>query len=148
MNRFYLAILAYAALAVLAGFTLDGSFRLVVWVFLGGLALKTWLVILRERQEKSCFSRHCSSNLNASSTEKWRASSGKLNQRLRVKRRDPDYTKPFTLPIRQLKFVAVVGCAYRIEPICRAGSVSEWLLRRCVSDRFSVRTAGICACAA
>jgi hypothetical protein len=51
MNRFYLAIIAYAALAVLAGFTLDGSFRLVVWVFLGGLALKTWLVILRERQE-------------------------------------------------------------------------------------------------
>ena len=47
MLRFYLAMAAYAVLALLAGFTLQGSFRLATWVFLGGLAFKTWLVILR-----------------------------------------------------------------------------------------------------
>jgi hypothetical protein len=40
-RRFYAAIAAYAVLALLAGFTLDGKFRLAVWILLGGLALKT-----------------------------------------------------------------------------------------------------------
>jgi hypothetical protein len=40
-KRFYRAMVAYAVLALMAGFTLDGKFRLAVWIFLGGLALKT-----------------------------------------------------------------------------------------------------------
>ena len=31
----------YAAIAVLAAFTLDGKLRIAVWIFMGGLALKT-----------------------------------------------------------------------------------------------------------
>jgi hypothetical protein len=38
----------YAGIALLAAFTLDGDFRLVVWIFLGGLAVKTYLVTLRK----------------------------------------------------------------------------------------------------
>jgi hypothetical protein len=41
LKRLYWAMAAYAVLALLAGFTLDGNFRLGVWIFLGGLALKT-----------------------------------------------------------------------------------------------------------
>jgi hypothetical protein len=40
-KRFYRAMVAYAVLALMATFTLDGKFRLAVWIFLGGLALKT-----------------------------------------------------------------------------------------------------------
>jgi len=32
---------SYVVLASLAGFTLDGKFRLAVWIFLAGLAVKT-----------------------------------------------------------------------------------------------------------
>jgi hypothetical protein len=38
----------YAAIALLAAFTLDGNFRLVVWIFLAGLAAKTYLATLRK----------------------------------------------------------------------------------------------------
>jgi hypothetical protein len=41
----------YAALAILAGFTLSGDWRIATWVFLGGIALKTYLVVLKRRQE-------------------------------------------------------------------------------------------------
>jgi predicted membrane channel-forming protein YqfA (hemolysin III family) len=40
-QRFYIAMGTYAVLAVLAGVTLDGKMRLAVWIFLGGLALRT-----------------------------------------------------------------------------------------------------------
>ena len=49
--RFYLAMASYAVLAALAGFTLNGPFRLATWVFLAGLAVKTWLVTLRRDEE-------------------------------------------------------------------------------------------------
>jgi hypothetical protein len=39
--RLYKAMGAYAALALMAGFTLDGVFRIGVWILLAGLALKT-----------------------------------------------------------------------------------------------------------
>ena len=39
----------YAILALLSGFTLTGVIRLATWIFIGGLALKTILVVLRER---------------------------------------------------------------------------------------------------
>ncbi len=38
----------YAGIALLAGFTLDGKFRLVVWIFLAGLAARTYLHTLRK----------------------------------------------------------------------------------------------------
>jgi hypothetical protein len=40
-KRFYSALAAYAVLALLAEFTLDGKFRIGVWIFVAGLALKT-----------------------------------------------------------------------------------------------------------
>ena len=40
-KRFYRAMGSYVVLASLAGFTLDGKFRLAVWIFLAGLAVKT-----------------------------------------------------------------------------------------------------------
>jgi hypothetical protein len=38
---------AYAALAAIAGFTLEGRIRLAVWVFLGGIAAKTVIFVLK-----------------------------------------------------------------------------------------------------
>ncbi len=35
------AMAAYGILAILAAFTMDGLMRIAVWIFLGGLALKT-----------------------------------------------------------------------------------------------------------
>jgi hypothetical protein len=42
------AMLSYAAIALLGTFTLDGNFRLVVWIFLAGLAVRTYLATLRK----------------------------------------------------------------------------------------------------
>jgi len=51
MNRKFAATMAsFAGLAVLAFFTLDGKIRLATWIFLGAFALKTWLVVLKARQ--------------------------------------------------------------------------------------------------
>jgi hypothetical protein len=41
--RFSAAMAAYVLLATLAAFTLTGRMRIAVWVFLAGLAVKTWL---------------------------------------------------------------------------------------------------------
>lgn len=42
--RLILALLAYALLALLAALTLsDRRFQVLVWIVVGGLALKTWL---------------------------------------------------------------------------------------------------------
>ena len=41
--RLYYAFAAYTAIAVLAGFTLRGEFRIAVWILLGGLAVRTWI---------------------------------------------------------------------------------------------------------
>ena len=40
-TRFYCALAVYAVLALLAAFTLDGKLRAAVWIFLGGLTVKT-----------------------------------------------------------------------------------------------------------
>ncbi|HEV8148472.1 MAG TPA: hypothetical protein VGP79_18910 [Bryobacteraceae bacterium] len=50
-QRFAAAMATYAGIAILAGFTLDGEFRLAVWIFLGGIALKTWIDVLKRRQD-------------------------------------------------------------------------------------------------
>jgi hypothetical protein len=52
MNRkLGLTLAVYAGLAILAFFTLDGKILLATWLFLGAFALKTWLVVLKERQD-------------------------------------------------------------------------------------------------
>jgi len=46
-RKFYLALVCYAVIAMLATLTLDGKFLWVVWIFLGGLALKTYIATLK-----------------------------------------------------------------------------------------------------
>lgn len=48
-QRFIAALSAYGGLAAMAWFTLDGLFLYATWVFLGGFALKTWIVVLKRR---------------------------------------------------------------------------------------------------
>ncbi len=48
-RRFLYAMLTYAALAVLAVFTLDGLIRAATLVLLGGFAVKTYLAVLKDR---------------------------------------------------------------------------------------------------
>lgn len=42
------ALAAYAVLAALATLTLTGKMRIAVWIFLGGMAVKTWLSSLHQ----------------------------------------------------------------------------------------------------
>jgi len=42
-TRLMAAMAAFALLGTLAAFTLTGKMRIAVWIFLGGLAVKTWL---------------------------------------------------------------------------------------------------------
>jgi uncharacterized membrane protein YczE len=49
MQRFRAAMAILAGLAILAGVTLDGPIRIGTLVFLGGIALKTWIAVLRDR---------------------------------------------------------------------------------------------------
>jgi len=41
--RFLGAMACYAILALLASVSLNGAIRTAVWIFLGGLAVKTWI---------------------------------------------------------------------------------------------------------
>ena len=45
-TRLLIGLAAYVVLAILAFFLLDGNFRLVVWILLGGLALRTFIASL------------------------------------------------------------------------------------------------------
>jgi len=47
--KFIAAMSSYGILALLAGFTLDGRIRIATWVLLGGIAIKTVLVVLKLR---------------------------------------------------------------------------------------------------
>jgi hypothetical protein len=49
--RFLAALACYGVLALLAGFTLDAMPRTVVWLILGGLAVKTWIDTIRKQRE-------------------------------------------------------------------------------------------------
>jgi hypothetical protein len=42
-KRFLSAMGSYAVLALLAGFTLNGVIRTALWIFLAGLAVKTYI---------------------------------------------------------------------------------------------------------
>jgi hypothetical protein len=48
-RRLVVAMLVYAALAAVASFRLDGKLRLVVWLVLGLFAVRTVLVVLKDR---------------------------------------------------------------------------------------------------
>jgi hypothetical protein len=48
-TRFLWAMGTYAVLAMLAAFTLDGKMRTAVWIFLGGLAVKTLIAFKTAR---------------------------------------------------------------------------------------------------
>ena len=51
MNRRFAAALAtFAGLGILAYFTLDGKILLGTWILLGAFAIKSWLVVLKERR--------------------------------------------------------------------------------------------------
>ena len=41
--RLRYAMAAYAFLAILAGFTLDGKLRIFIWLLMGVLAFKSWI---------------------------------------------------------------------------------------------------------
>ena len=41
--RLRYAMAAYAILAILAGFTLDGKLRIFIWLLMGVLAFKSWI---------------------------------------------------------------------------------------------------------
>jgi hypothetical protein len=47
--KFIASMSSYAILALLAGFTLEGRIRLATLIFLGGIAIKTILVVLKRR---------------------------------------------------------------------------------------------------
>jgi len=49
-QRLYRAFAVYCLIALLAGFTLDGKFRIVVWIFVSGLAIKTWLAWMQQHR--------------------------------------------------------------------------------------------------
>ena len=50
--RFAAAISAYGVLALLAAVFLRGMPRMAVWIFLGGLAVKTVIVVASRRDEE------------------------------------------------------------------------------------------------
>jgi hypothetical protein len=50
-RRAITALVVYAALAIVAAFRLDGRPRLVVWLFLGLFAVKTFLLVLKQRTD-------------------------------------------------------------------------------------------------
>jgi hypothetical protein len=50
-RRFAAALAAYAILGILVLVTLDGEFRIGTLIILGGIALKTWLAVLKQRQD-------------------------------------------------------------------------------------------------
>ena len=50
-TRVLVAILVYVVLGLLAFFTLDGNIRIATLVFLGGFALKIYLVVLKSRMD-------------------------------------------------------------------------------------------------
>jgi hypothetical protein len=42
-SSLFAALATYAVFATLATLTLTGKIRIAVWIFLGGMAVKTWL---------------------------------------------------------------------------------------------------------
>jgi hypothetical protein len=47
-TRLLVAMLLYAAFAVMAALTLDGKFRIAVWLLMVAFALRTWIAAKRQ----------------------------------------------------------------------------------------------------
>jgi hypothetical protein len=47
-SRLFAALACYALIALLAGWTLDGNYRLFIWTFLALLAARTYLHMARK----------------------------------------------------------------------------------------------------
>ncbi len=47
-SRLRIALASFAALAAAAAFLLTGEVRLVVWIFLAGLGVKSWIAYKKE----------------------------------------------------------------------------------------------------
>jgi hypothetical protein len=50
-SRLIMALACYAMLAILAAVTLQGTFRIVVWIFLAGLAAKTLIAAKMQKTD-------------------------------------------------------------------------------------------------
>ncbi len=50
-TRLIAGMCAYAVLALLAGFTLTGYFRILVWLVLGLFAVKSWIAAKMQNME-------------------------------------------------------------------------------------------------
>ena len=50
-RRFVIALGAYAGLAVVASWILSDELLWVTWIALAGYALKTWLTVIKGRQD-------------------------------------------------------------------------------------------------
>jgi hypothetical protein len=50
--RFAIAMATYAALALLGAVTLTGKIRVALWIFLGGLAVKTVIAVAARRGDE------------------------------------------------------------------------------------------------
>ncbi|MBM3810848.1 MAG: hypothetical protein FJW20_04365 [Acidimicrobiia bacterium] len=57
-RRLQVSLGCYAALGAGAALALTGEVRLVVWIFLAGMAVKSWAVWKRERLESASGSHH------------------------------------------------------------------------------------------
>ena len=47
-RKVYVALACYAGIAALAALTLDGKLRLAVWVFMGYLTFRTYLLTIQK----------------------------------------------------------------------------------------------------
>lgn len=50
-QRLFKALVCYVVLALLAALSLEGVIRAAVWIFLAGLAAKTWIAYMAKLQE-------------------------------------------------------------------------------------------------
>ena len=49
-KKLAIALLCYVALAIFGYFTLVPKFRFALWIFLAGLAIKTWIASVSKRE--------------------------------------------------------------------------------------------------
>ena len=49
MKKLISALIGYTLIGIAATYTLDGNFRVFLWIFIGGLALKTYVGYLQSK---------------------------------------------------------------------------------------------------
>ncbi len=48
-KRLYIALAVYAVLAAIGAVATSGEVRIVLWIFLAGLAIKSYIALVREK---------------------------------------------------------------------------------------------------